>query len=80
MQDLIAAGFNELAYDIIERAEKDRRNRPLEDCYWVDDNGNEFGCGEINLRCVKHFFTTEWFEGLCELASRDVYAIRRLYR
>ena len=71
MQDLIAAGFNDLAYDIIKRGIKDRDDFPLEKC---DED-----CNEINLRCVKNFFNTDWFEGLCELAGRDAFAIRRKY-
>lgn len=86
MQDIIAAGYNKLAEDIIRRAEKDRDNLPLETCTWVEKipisvYGYIIGdrCGEINLRCVKKFFNTDWFEGLCSLADRDMFAIRRKY-
>ena len=75
MQDFIAAGFNDLAYDIIKRGIKDRETLPLERC----EKDEDWGCNEIYLRCVKNFFITDWFEGLCELAGRDAFAIRRKY-
>ena len=83
---LIMAGYTELANDIIDRAIKDRDNYPLVMCTWMERIPiSIFGyvvgdrCGENNLRCVKKFFNTTWFEGLCELAGRDPYAIRRKY-
>ena len=78
MQDLIALGYTELARDIVIRAVKDRDRYPLEDCYWIDEE-DEMGCGENYLRCVKNFFKTDWFEGLCDLARIDAFAIRRKY-
>ena len=86
MQDIIAAGYNELARGIIDRAKRDRDNRPLERCELQEvlliAKGEVYtrkGCDEIQLRCVKNFFKTEWFEGLCELADMDMFAIRRKY-
>ena len=78
MQDLIMAGYIELAGDIVDKAVNDRAKRPLDDCYWIDD-GDEMGCGENYLRCVKNFFKTDWFEGLCDLSGKDAFAIRRNY-
>ena len=86
MQDLIIAGYIELAGDIITRAEKDRNNRPLERCEFpktlIIKDGIVYtrkACNEIYLRCVKNFFKTDWFEGLCDLAGKDPFAIRRKY-
>ena len=80
------AGLNRLAKDIVDRAINDFNKYPFERCTWEERIPiSIFGyvvvdkCDDINFWCVKKFFETDWFEGLCDLADKDAFAIRRKY-
>ena len=67
--DVIAAGMGRLAGAIINKAIVDLYRYPEKIC----------SCGVENAECVKKILRTDWFEGLCELAEKDCFAIRRNY-
>ena len=58
--------YQNLASAILSRSVYDYKNYPLGLCE----------CGEINIRCIRHFYYTHWFESLCAMIDVEPEFVR----